>query len=614
MVKLITRYGYRFLTNRSYRSYVLQMLRERAAPTDTAEQLYLSKHNDFSALRGVSVFMCGGCELTFVGDHFRALGLDVYHTFENGRSAEPFVEVSSSGSTLFTRRFDAVVFCQTQSFMQITQKIQSAGASYDDEERERDFRAVLAQLRSAIELVQSRAPVPVFLVSHFFIHRRYRGTHEFKGYASATSYEEMSLRYGAALYEIARNYDRVYLLDVNAILEVEGKKKTLEYHARSGIFDHPTKLGARLVAEEALYQLLVLNPKTRRVKCAVFDLDNTLWQGVLREDGAANLNPRWSCLHVMKALAARGILLTVCSKNDPEEAGLVEQLLGKELFDLLVSVKLNWKPKSLNIRQIAKELNIGLDAIVFFDDSPVERAEVCANAPGVTVMDESQIMAALDMAMFEPIGLVTDESAARTRMYKEQARRAEAETEVAHANIFQYYKSCNFQLDIRRPDAAMTARIEELMQRTNQLNATGNRTTRELLSEYLGNPSQYYVASASLRDKFGDYGLIGVCIARRGPSSWEIIEFDFSCRAMGKHVEQAVLAHLCRTISGVPGSALTVRFKKSSRNQEMRSILREFGFEPTTESEETIELRLEVGGNNYDYPEWLQMNGEACAA
>jgi FkbH-like protein len=216
--------------------------------------------------------------------------------------------------------------------------------------------------------------------------------------------------------------------------------------------------------------------------------------------------------------------------------------------------------------------------------------------------------------MFEPIGLVTEESAARTRMYKEQAQRAVAETEVDRANIRQYYKSCDFRLDIRRPDTAMTARIEELIQRTNQLNATGNRTTRADLTRYLSSPSQYYVASASLQDRFGDYGLIGVCIARREESGWEIIEFDFSCRAMGKHVEHALLSHLCRTVGGAPGSTLTMRFRKTSRNKGMRSILQEFGFQPTTESDETIELRLVVAANNYAYPEWLRMNGEACAA
>jgi FkbH-like protein len=616
MLKLISRYGYRFLVNRNYRSYVLQMLRERSAPTQTADEFYLSNNNDFSNLKGLSVFMCGGCELTFIGDHFRLRGLEVYHTFENGRTAEPLVEVSSAGSVLFTRQFDAVIFCETQSFMQIIQKIQSAGARYGDEERERDFRTLLVRLRGAIERVNAMQRVPIFLVSHFFIHRRYRGAHEFKGHSTATSFEEMNLRYAAALYEIARSFENVYILDVNAILEVEGKKRALEHHSRSGIFDHPTKFGARLVAEEALYQLLAMTAKTRRVKCAVFDLDDTLWGGILREDGAANLAPRWGCLHVTRALAARGILVAVCSKNDPEDAALVEQILGKDFVDQLVSMKLNWKPKSVNIRQIANELNIGLDAIVFFDDNPVEREEVRANAPGVTVMDEVQIMAALDMAMFEPIGLVTEESAARTQMYKEQAQRAaaEAEAEIDPASIAQYYKSCDFRLDIRRPDAAMTTRIEELIQRTNQLNATGNRTTRAMLTQYLDNPSQYHVASASLKDKFGDYGLIGVCIARRDARDWEIIEFDFSCRAMGKHVEHALLAHLCRAVGQRAGSALTVRFRKTPRNREMRLILQEFGFQATQENDEAIELRHEISGDKYGYPEWLQIDGEARAA
>jgi FkbH-like protein len=220
------------------------------------------------------------------------------------------------------------------------------------------------------------------------------------------------------------------------------------------------------------------------------------------------------------------------------------------------------------------------------------------------------------MAMFEPIGMVTEESAGRTQMYKEQAQRAAAEAEAAidPGSIAQYYKSCKFELDIRRPDAAMTARIEELIQRTNQLNATGNRTTRAMLAQYLDSPAKYHVASASLKDRFGDYGLIGVCIACRDAEQWEIIEFDFSCRAMGKHVEHALLAHLCRTVGQQSGSTLTVRFRKTSRNREMRSILQEFGFQVALEDDDTIDLRLEVSGGEYAYPEWLKIIDEDRAA
>jgi FkbH-like protein len=614
MFKFLRRYGWRFLTSRTYRSYVFQLLRERSAPTESPDAFPLSAHNDFSDLRGSKVFLCGGCELTFIGDHFKSVGLDVYHTFENGRTAEPMIEVTSTDSELFATPFQAVVFCQAQSFMQITKKMLAAGTAYAEDEKQRDFETLLSHLRVAIDRVSGAMECPIFLVSHFFIHVRYRGAHEFKTHGASTSYEEMNQRYTAALYEIAKSHKNVYVLDVNRILEIEGKKRTLEYDIRSGIFDHPTKFGARLIAEDALYQLQTLNPKSKRVKCAVFDLDNTLWTGVLREDGVANLYPKWGHLNVMQSLAARGILLAVCSKNDPEEEPLVEQMLGSELFNQLVSVKLNWNPKSASIKQIALELNIGVDAIAFFDDNPLERAEVAANAPGVVVFDDKHIMAAPDMVMFEPIGVVTAESAARTQMYKEQAKRAAAESSVDPANVAEFYKSCQFQLDIRRPDAAMTARIEELIQRTNQLNATGNRTTQAELQRYLADEARYYVAAASLKDKFGDYGLIGVCIAEHGTSSWDIREFDFSCRAMGKHVEHALLTHLARAVSEAGGDTITMRFQKTARNKEMRSILRNFGFVVTEETDETAQFRLVVDRDRFAYPEWLAVvEGPAAA-
>jgi FkbH-like protein len=223
-------------------------------------------------------------------------------------------------------------------------------------------------------------------------------------------------------------------------------------------------------------------------------------------------------------------------------------------------------------------------------------------------------MAALDMAMFEPVGLVTAESASRTQMYKEQAQRSAAAADIDPGNIAQYYKSCNFQLEIQRPDSTALSRIEELIQRTNQLNATVNRTTRSQLASYLNDASRYHVASACLKDRFGDYGLIGVCIARHDAPDWEIIEFDFSCRAMGKHVEQALLTHLCRTVGSQRCGALVIRFRKTSRNREMRTILQDFGFQAAMEDDESLELRMQLPGGSSSYPEWLQISGELHAA
>jgi FkbH-like protein len=218
------------------------------------------------------------------------------------------------------------------------------------------------------------------------------------------------------------------------------------------------------------------------------------------------------------------------------------------LFNQIVCVKLNWSEKSTNLKQIAHDLNIGLDSLAFFDDNPIEREEVRMNAPGVTVLAETEINDALKMTLFEPIGVLTEESVTRALMYKEQAKRAAAEAMADPANVTEFYKSCAFKLNVRRPELAAIGRVEELIQRANQLNATGKRTERNDLQRYLADPSRYYIATASLNDRFGDYGLIAVCIAERKGSDWEVIEFDFSCRAMGKLVEHALLSHMCRVI------------------------------------------------------------------
>jgi FkbH-like protein len=261
----------------------------------------------------------------------------------------------------------------------------------------------------------------------------------------------------------------------------------------------------------------------------------------------------------------------------------------------------------MNIKSIAQELNIGIDAIAFFDDNPAEREEVRMNAPGALVFEDTRIIDALDMVIFEPIGAVTEESAARTQMYKEQAQRAVAEAQIDPANMTAFYKSCQFKLGIEKPTASSISRIEELIQRTNQLNATGNRTTAADLQRFVSDQSKYQVSTASLRDKFGDYGLIGVCVAEKLPSHWNIIEFDFSCRAMGKHVEHAVLTHLCRSAGAADGNKITIHFKKTSRNKEMRSILQNFGFAPLEESEDAVEFAFNLEKKAYPYPEWFEI-------
>jgi FkbH-like protein len=607
MLKFLLRYGWRFATSSAYRNYVLQLLAQRSAPALTAERFVRARYNDFADLRHCKAFLCGGCELSFIADHLRTVGLDVYHTFDQGRTADPYVEVHDSDSRLYRESPDFVVLCQTQAFLGIARKAQREGTKYRGEDRLRDCDVLGEQLDVAIEKLGSLVDCPVFLLSHFYIGTRYRGSHEYKSQIGPASYEELNLSYLLNLYRLAKKHKHAYVLDVNEVLELDGKRTTLDAEMRSGHFDHPTKLGSRLLAEEVLYQFKVLNPKSKRVKCAVFDLDNTLWSGILREDGPGHLYPKWAHLQVLEALEARGILVAVCSKNDPEDAAHLESILGKEVADKFVSVKMNWGPKSQNIRQIAAELNLGLDAVAFFDDNPLEREEVRSNAPGVVVFDAAEILHVYHMAIFEPIGELTEESTTRTQLYKSQARRTAAESHFQGADLAEFYKSCQFQLHIARPGPGMAARIEELIQRTNQLNATGNRTARLVLDQFLNDDAHYHVCIASLRDRFGDYGLIGMCIAEKHGARWDVKELNFSCRAMGKHVEHAVMAHLRDCARQAGADQITVTMQKTSRNREMRRILEEVGFIPLQESEAAAELTLAVDQQAAQYPEWLQL-------
>ncbi len=170
-----------------------------------------------------------------------------------------------------------------------------------------------------------------------------------------------------------------------------------------------------------------------------------------------------------------------------------------------------------------------------------------------------------------------------------------------------FFKNCHFKLALDRPEPESVGRVDELIQRTNQLNATGNRTTSQDLQHYLSIPENYFVSTATLEDKFGDYGLIGVCIAKKTPHDWEIIEFNLSCRAMGKQVENAILVHLFKNAAIERTSMVRLQFKPTDRNLEMQNILKSFGFTVSEQSNDKIRFLLNVEKVNPTYPEWFNI-------
>jgi FkbH-like protein len=305
-------------------------------------------------------------------------------------------------------------------------------------------------------------------------------------------------------------------------------------------------------------------------KCVVFDLDNTLWKGILLE-GAVEL--RAEIADLFRRLDERGILISISSKNAAEDA--VAQLKSFGVDEYLLHPQIGWDPKSEGLRRIAAALDIGIDTFIFVDDNPFERAEVAQVLPMVEVLADTAIPNLLDHPRLQ--GAVTPESKQRRQMYKEAAAR-----EVA-AQSFEDYtaflKSCGIVVDIRPDRPTDFDRIAELVQRTNQLNFSGRKYTRDEIAGILRDTGrERFVVDVS--DKFGSYGTVGISLASWAADTLTIEDFMLSCRVQGKFVEQALIWYLAEAAGHAPVRRVVVNFKRTDRNAAAHKVLTTLGFEP----------------------------------
>lgn len=603
----ILRFSTKALVDRKYRNHVLDVMRRHVG----AENAGPGRPDAATALQapwlaGRKMFLIGGCELSYIEDYFAELGVKTHHTFDHGGAPEPLGEVSNPASPIWEFEPDYVVFSQVQLFSGLVFKQQSDGLRYAREEQDEHLRELRDNVLTSIRKVRERSSAPIFLMTYLLEYRPAFGVHEYRSLKSGYSLIELVRRYELMLYEAAREEPGVYVLDVNLAVEEEGKRQSIDRLTSDGVYDHFSREGGSRVAARLLYQCASLEPSIARVKCAVFDLDGTLWSGVLREDGPAGVSIRRSYRRILSHLSRRGILLAICSKNDAAEEAHLPDLLGKGLFDRVVAKRLNWSPKSSNLRAIAEELNIGLDSIAFFDDNPFERAEVQANAPGVRVFSDDQIPSCLERPEFEPLGEITEEGASRTAKYVEQSRRETAASSAESIEAF--LASCRLELTLRRPAESEVGRMHELLQRTNQLNATLRRTSLADLRGYHGDPEHFEVCAALLADKFGDYGLIGLGIARKDAGCWTLLELAFSCRAMGKHVEHALLLHVARRAADAGARSLAIDFKPTDRNGQLRAILDGLDFVPDPPGTgDVVRLVRSLADARSADPSWLKI-------
>jgi FkbH-like protein/FkbM family methyltransferase len=320
---------------------------------------------------------------------------------------------------------------------------------------------------------------------------------------------------------------------------------------------------------------------TRRApyKVIVLDCDNTLWNGVCGEDGPQGIGideARAALQTFMVRQHDAGMLLCLCSKNTEED--VYEVFAQRDDMPLtrehVVTSRINWQPKSANLRELAEELQLGLDSFIFIDDNPVECAEVRANCPEVLVLplpeDTTTIPRFLDHVWAFDHLKITEEDRSRTSMYQQNIQREKARS--TSLTLTDFLAELNIQVRIAPPTPAQLPRVSQLTQRTNQFNFTTiRRSEAEIQRLCQGGERECRVVEVS--DRFGDYGLVGVMLFELTPEALALDTMLLSCRVLGRGVEHQMLAHLGQVASERQRASVDIRYLPTRKNQPALDFL-----------------------------------------
>ncbi|MCX7097124.1 MAG: HAD-IIIC family phosphatase [Methylococcales bacterium] len=353
-----------------------------------------------------------------------------------------------------------------------------------------------------------------------------------------------------------------------------------------------------LAANELAHSVMSMGMlgKTPLAKVIVLDADNTLWGGIIGEDGLNGIAlgpdyPGNAFLDFQRRLLAfqkRGFLLALCSKNNAED---VQEVLDKHPHQLLrdehfVARRVNWLPKSENIRSLAEELNLGLDSFIFVDDSEHECGLVRREIPQVEVIQTPKrpvdIPICLDRVSRLEIVALTEEDLNKTRLYnQERERRQLLELASEQGNGIQdYLASLNMQMKVYFNPTKLIPRLSQLSQKTNQFNLTTRRYNEQQISDFIVRPD-WTVACFSLADNFGENGIVGIALINHpadGSGKATIDTFLMSCRVIGRQAESAFLNTVLKQLAGYGVTDVYAEYLPTLKNKLVESFYDEQGF------------------------------------
>lgn len=361
-----------------------------------------------------------------------------------------------------------------------------------------------------------------------------------------------------------------YLIQIEPMNEAEGR--TIVF----GLCDFVAFKDGSDLKPKAIVAKTAPSTPAKAAKLVVWDLDETLWHGILAEDGIEGVKVRPEAIAAIKALDERGIVHSIASKND---ADLVDKALKHfGLDEYFLYPQIGWGPKSISIKHLAEQISLGIDSFVFVDDQPFERAEVGNAHPQMRILTHEDVDKLPEFDFFPTS--VTEESKNRRAMYKADEVRAQAL--VAGGDDYEeFLRKANMSLIIDRLDDKNMPRVHELSGRTNQLNYNGYKySLDELLA--LKDDENHACVTLTCRDNFGEYGLIGFVVVDK--QIGKIEQFFMSCRAQKKRVEHAFYEWLRQKLLALGYEKILVSYHETPKNKASRDMLSELGFKQINEN------------------------------
>ena len=402
---------------------------------------------------------------------------------------------------------------------------------------------------------------------------------------------------------LASEIPHLYICDTNALVHQHGERNIRDFR---GLYAFDVPFTNEFLLALALEWASFARARLGRVKkCLVLDLDNTLWGGVVGEIGPQGIavGPDYPGIafqnfqHALVALHDRGIILALNSKNNP---GDIDEVFEKNPHMILkdhhfAAKRINWEDKAKNLIELAEELNIGLDSMVFLDDDVVNRELVRSLLPDVLVPElprepELYVSTLFALNVFNQFSL-TAEDKKKTELYRAEAERKSIQ--YSAQSLDEYITALGISIDLKINDISSIERLAQLTQKTNQFNLTTRRYSEKEILNFVEESN--LVFSADVSDKFGDYGKTILAIIALGENATgDIDTFLMSCRVMGRHVEYGFILSVANELARRGGQRLSATFTRTLKNDPASGFLPSLGFTPIASVGDTIHFEVNI--------------------